>query len=68
MVKKSSYWMNRTKELMQYAEQQDKVMFQELAKLYGETFKDVQKEVFDFYVGSYLSSRLASRQSIGVIR
>lgn len=41
--------MNRTKELMQYAEQQDKVMFQELAKLYGETFKDVQKEIFAFY-------------------
>ena len=34
---------------MQYAEQQDKVMFQELAKLYGETFKDVQKEIFAFY-------------------
>ena len=49
MVKKSSYWKNRTKELMQYAEQQDKVMFQELAKLYGETFKDVQKEIFAFY-------------------
>ena len=49
MVKKSSYWMNRTKELMRYAEQQDKVMFQELAKLYGETFKDVQKEIFAFY-------------------
>lgn len=49
MVKKSSYWKNRTKELMQYAEQQDKVMFQELTKLYGETFKDVQKEIFAFY-------------------
>ncbi|KXB34874.1 minor capsid protein [Aerococcus christensenii] len=49
MVKKSSYWKNRTKELMQYAEQQDKVMFQELAKLYSETFKDVQKEIFAFY-------------------
>ena len=34
---------------MRYAEQQDKVMFQELAKLYGETFKDVQKEIFAFY-------------------
>ena len=41
--------MNRTKELMQHAEQQDKVMFQELAKLYDETFKDVQKEIFAFY-------------------